>query len=195
SDAVELHAGVIFRQRRYMRLDRLQAVDIVRPFFARIFGLSKLSLHAADGSETTLTLEYRKEAEAEQLRREILYLASGAQDDPALDPAVDPADQPAAAQAPTGVPRYPYADYLTQYVQYNPHGLNEDVAPDPSNARIPTPQHPKTPPRELLTIPFGRVVGSAFVTGLGAGLISAVWAAIVGGFFLWTGTDTNAIPL
>src|SRR5699024_11886868 len=32
SDAVELHAGVIFRRRRYMRLDRLQAVDIDRPF-------------------------------------------------------------------------------------------------------------------------------------------------------------------
>src|SRR5699024_6565265 len=72
SDAVELHAGVIFRRRRYMRLDRLQAVDIDRPFFARIFGLSKLALHAADGSETTLTLEYLKETDAEQLRREIL---------------------------------------------------------------------------------------------------------------------------
>src|SRR5690625_3617223 len=68
TDAVELHAGVIFRRRRYMRLDRLQAVDIDRPFFARIFGLSKLALHAADGSETTLTLEYLKETDAEQLR-------------------------------------------------------------------------------------------------------------------------------
>ncbi|GAA2041549.1 PH domain-containing protein [Yaniella flava] len=192
SDAVELHAGVIFRQRRYMRLDRLQAVDIVRPFFARIFGLSKLSLHAADGSETTLTLEYLKEAEAEQLRREILYLASGAQDDPALDPAVDPAGEQAILQAPThGAPRYPYADYLRQYVQHNPHGLNEDVAPDPSTAPIPTPQHPKTPPRELLTIPFGRVVGSAFVTGLGTGLISGLWAAIFGGFFVWLGLQSD----
>src|SRR5699024_10767380 len=73
SDAVELHACVIFRRRRYMRLDRLQAVDIDRPLFARLFGLSKLALHAADGSETTLTLEYLKETDAEQLRREILH--------------------------------------------------------------------------------------------------------------------------
>src|SRR5690625_6220496 len=86
ADDVQLHSGVIFRRRRYMRLDRLQAVDIVRPFFARIFGLSKLSLHAADGAETTLTLEYVRETEAEQLRREILHLASGAQGDPTLDP-------------------------------------------------------------------------------------------------------------
>src|SRR5690625_6723200 len=124
TEAVELHSGVIFRQRRYMRLDRLQAVDIVRPFFARIFGLSKLSLHAADSAETTLTLEYVRESDAEQLRHEILYLASGAQGDPTLDP-TEPsvALQPAQAH----VPDYPYANYLALYVIYNPHDINVDV--------------------------------------------------------------------
>src|SRR5690625_5081627 len=189
SDAVELHAGVIFRRRRYMRLDRLQAVDIDRPFFARIFGLSKLALHAADGSETTLTLEYLKETDAEQLRREILHLASGAQDDPTLDQATD---QQAAAQH-SVAPRYPYADYLQQYVQHNPHGVPTEVPT--SGTRGPALQQPaaapKTPPRDLLTIPFSRVVGSAFVSGLYGGLGTGLFSAISVSFFVWLGIDSE----
>lgn len=203
SDAVELHAGVIFRRRRYMRLDRLQAVDIDRPFFARIFGLSKLSLHAADGAETTLTLEYVKEADAEQLRREILYLASGAQDDPQLDPTTQhtgTGEYEPQQRAGQSAPRYPYADYLRSYVQHNPHGVVEAV--DQPTGVIPastsSSQRTKTPPRQLLTIPFGRVLGSALVSGLGAGLASGIWAVIMGGFFVWIGfqadPDTDAVP-
>jgi putative membrane protein len=192
TEAVELHAGVIFRQRRYMRLDRLQAVDIVRPFFARIFGLSKLSLHAADGAETTLTLEYVRESDAEQLRHEILYLASGAQGDPTLASTEQTAaHQPAQAQAPD----YPYANYLTQYVQYNPHGLNEDVASDP----LPQQQARTSTSRELLTIPFGRVIGAALLTGLSTGVFTAMTGGVVSGFFIWLGArgegGSGAIPV
>lgn len=204
SDAVELHAGVIFRRRRYMRLDRLQAVDIVRPFFARIFGLSKLSLHAADGAETTLNLDYLKEAEAERLRREILYLASGAQDDPSLDPTSEHTGEDHSEALPSlydRAPQYPYADYLSAYVQHTPHGVIEAVSqPDGVIPRQPghTTQ-PKAPPRDLLTIPFPRVLGSAVVSGIGAGIFSGIWALVIGGFFLWFGIDgeseTSATPL
>lgn len=205
SDAVELHAGVIFRRRRYMRLDRLQAVDIDRPLFARLFGLSKLSLHAADGSETTLTLEYVKATEAEQLRREILYLASGAQDDPQPDPAVEhtgsgnfaapssTAAQPSAAPR-AAAPQYPYADYLGAYMQHNPQGISEAVSQPPGviPQQSGVAKQPKNPPRQLLTIPLSRVVGSAVVSGLGAGLASAIWALIVGGVALWIGYQNDA---
>ncbi|GAA4478936.1 PH domain-containing protein [Enteractinococcus fodinae] len=186
TEAVELHAGVIFRQRRYMRLDRLQAVDIVRPFFARIFGLSKLSLHAADGGETTLTLEYVRESDAERLRHEILYLASGAQGDPALDPTTDDAPHAAIAQ----VPHYPYDGYLAQYVQHNPHGLNEEVPADHTTRQS---------SRELLTIPFGRVIGAALLTGLSTGVFTALTGGVTTGFFIWLGArgdaDSGAIPV
>ncbi len=197
TDAVQLHSGVIFRRRRYMRLDRLQAVDIVRPFFARIFGLSKLSLHAADGAETTLTLEYVREAEAESLRREILYLASGAQDDLTLDP-TDGSQEPAALAASAQIPDYPYAEYLGQYVQYNPHGLAEQVANPhaPSTAPSTTGQ---TTSRELLTIPFGRVIGAALITGASAGIWAAIFGGGTTGFFMWLGSRSDdeslAIPL
>ena len=190
TEAVELHAGVIFRQRRYMRLDRLQAVDIVRPFFARIFGLSKLSLHAADGGDTTLTLEYVRESEAERLRHEILYLASGAQGDPALDPTTDDTGAPYAAIA--QVPHYPYEGYLAQYVQHNPNGLNEDVPADHTSRR-------SSSSRELLTIPFGRVIGAAVLTGLSTGVFTALTGGVTTGFFIWLGArgdaDSAAIPV
>lgn len=192
TDAVELHAGVIFRRRRYMRLDRLQAVDIVRPFFARIFGLSKLSLHAADGAETTLTLEYVREAEAERLRHEILHLASGAQGDPTLDPAADDTATPAPTVA--QAPEYPYTNYLTQYVQHNSHGFNEDVASD-----LTAQQSTRSSARELLTIPFGRIIGAALLTGLSTGFFTALSGGVVTGFFIWLGArnaeGATTIPL
>ena len=199
TESVELHAGVIFRQRRYMRLDRLQAVDIVRPFFARIFGLSKLSLHAADGAQTTLTLEYVRESEAEQLRHEILHLASGAQGDPALDPTdTSPggSNQPVGSALP---PDYPYAGYLPQYVQHNPHGPNADVAPaDDPLAQQPTPTRGSSA-RELLTIPFGRVIGAALLTGLSTGVFTALSGGAMTGFFIWLGTRSDggagAVPV
>ena len=193
TDAVQLHCGVIFRRRRYMRLDRLQAVDIVRPFFARIFGLSKLSLHAADGAETTLTLEYVREAEAENLRHEILYLASGAQDDPKLDPTTPgPADASAPSPA-AQAPDYPYTDYLGQYVEHNPHGVAERVA-NPHTTR--TGQAPgQVDSRELLTIPFGRVIGAALLTGAATGAWAAIFGGGTTGFFIWLGARNDAEPM
>ncbi|GAA4107043.1 PH domain-containing protein [Enteractinococcus coprophilus] len=191
SDAVQLHSGVIFRRRRYMRLDRLQAVDIVRPFFARIFGLSKLSLHAADGSETTLTLEYVRETEAERLRHEILYLASGAQDDPNLDPTGDSIEPSTQAIGPQ-LPDYPFADYLGQYVEHNPHGVPEHVA-TPHTAQPAQDNHAGS--RELLTIPFGRVIGAALLTGAATGVWTAIFGGTTTGFFIWLGARNDAEPL
>lgn len=189
-DAVQLHSGVIFRRRRYMRLDRLQAVDIVRPFFARIFGLSKLSLHAADGSETTLTLEYVREAEAERLRKEILFLASGAQDDPGLQRSrgVLTHDDVASGQPDVVAPVYPFAGYLGQYVQHNSQGLVEQVP----GAVEGVAQGVLPSSRQLLTIPFGRVIGAALITGLSVGVWAAILGGSVSGFFAWLGLRTGS---
>ena len=46
-DAVYVHSGILFRQQRKVRLDRLQAVDIVKPLLARFFGLAELKLSVA----------------------------------------------------------------------------------------------------------------------------------------------------
>ena len=77
-EEIELRQGWIFRSRRQMKYDRIQAVDLQHPFVARILGLAAVKVEAADGGESALELSYLKKRHAEQLRREILDRASGA---------------------------------------------------------------------------------------------------------------------
>ncbi|WP_454050900.1 PH domain-containing protein [Cellulomonas sp. Marseille-Q8402] len=76
-DAVHLRSGVLFRQQRQARLDRLQAVDVVQPLLARILGLSELRLEVAGGAGSAVSLAFLREADAEQLRAELLARAAG----------------------------------------------------------------------------------------------------------------------
>jgi putative membrane protein len=78
-EQVLLDTGVIFRQHRRVRYDRVQAVDIRQPLLARIFGLAELKFEAADGGETAMQLAFIKEDEARILRAEIMGRAAGIQ--------------------------------------------------------------------------------------------------------------------
>ena len=76
-DAVHLHTGVLFRQQRQARLDRLQAVDVVQPLLARMLGLSELKLEVAGGSGSDVRLAYLREGDAQRLRNTLLARAAG----------------------------------------------------------------------------------------------------------------------
>lgn len=76
-DAVQLHSGVVFRQQRQARLDRLQAVDVVQPLLGRIFGLSELKIEVAGGAGSQVKLSYLRDADAEAVRRALLASAAG----------------------------------------------------------------------------------------------------------------------
>lgn len=76
-EAVHLHSGVLFRQQRQARLDRLQAVDVVQPLLARLLGLAELRLEVAGGSGSDVRLSYLKEADAQRLRNALLARAAG----------------------------------------------------------------------------------------------------------------------
>jgi putative membrane protein len=76
-DALEQHKGVLFRQQRHARLDRLQAVDVVQPLVARIFGFAKVSIEVAGGEDSSVSLEFLRLGDAEALRNEIVALAAG----------------------------------------------------------------------------------------------------------------------
>lgn len=76
-EAVHLRTGILVRQRRQARLDRLQAVDVVRPFLGRVFGLAKLTLEVAGGAGSAVELAYLKESDADTLRAELLARAAG----------------------------------------------------------------------------------------------------------------------
>ncbi|MFB9955032.1 PH domain-containing protein [Cellulomonas denverensis] len=76
-DAVQLRTGVLFRQQRQARLDRLQAIDVRQPLLARLFGLAELRLEVAGGAGSAVPLAFLREAEADQLRADLLARAVG----------------------------------------------------------------------------------------------------------------------
>jgi putative membrane protein len=75
-EVVEVRSGILFRTNRKARLDRIQGINIVRPFFARLFGAAKLEISQA-GQDANVQLSYLASGSADELRREILRLASG----------------------------------------------------------------------------------------------------------------------
>lgn len=76
-DALQMRTGVLFRSERQARLDRLQAVDVVRPILARIFGLAELKLEVAGGGDSAVRLSLLPEDEAQALRNTLLARAAG----------------------------------------------------------------------------------------------------------------------
>ncbi|WP_346958385.1 PH domain-containing protein [uncultured Arthrobacter sp.] len=75
---VRVNTGVLFKQQRQARLDRVQAIDVVQPLLARIFGLAELRFEVADAGASAVHLAYLRADEARQLRATILAGASGA---------------------------------------------------------------------------------------------------------------------
>jgi putative membrane protein len=79
---VRINTGFLFKQQRQARLDRVQAIDIVQPLLARIFGLAELKFEVADAGESAVRLAYLRMDDARQLRATILARAAGAAADP-----------------------------------------------------------------------------------------------------------------
>lgn len=75
-DDVEVRSGVLFRTQRRAPLDRVQGVNLTRPMIARLAGMAKLEVVGA-GIDGNVKLEYLSTANAEEVRADILRLASG----------------------------------------------------------------------------------------------------------------------
>lgn len=73
-----LDSGVLQRSQRRLALSRLQSVDVVRPFVARLFGMASVRVEVAGASDSVAVVEYLPDAAAEELRAEVLSRASGA---------------------------------------------------------------------------------------------------------------------
>lgn len=100
-DAVYVHSGILFRQQRKVRLDRLQAVDIVKPLLARFFGLAELKLSVAGGGDSGARLGFLRDADANQLRNLLLARAAGVETADGTDP-VEEAPENAVLEVPVG---------------------------------------------------------------------------------------------
>ncbi|MBG6054891.1 putative membrane protein [Salinibacterium sp. CAN_S4] len=88
-EQVEVQSGVLFRTNRRGRLDRIQGVNVSRPFLARLCGAAKLEVSVA-GQNANVQLAYLGSSAADELRREILLRASGTQSAAATEGAAAP---------------------------------------------------------------------------------------------------------
>ena len=162
-DHVEVRKGIIFRSHRRAPLDRVQGVNLTRPFPARIIGLAKLEVVGA-GNDANVELEYLATPRAESVRADILRLASGAR--AARDAALNPA---AAVAAPTSA--------RAQLVGSMNAGVNGLIAGVDLADVV---------PESVVKIPTGRLVGSQLISGLlwfvffGAIFAIAIGSALIG---------------
>ncbi len=74
---VRIESGLLIRQSRRVRLDRLQAVEVRRPILARLLGLAELRLEVVGARRPEGSLAYLTETEALRLRAELLARAAG----------------------------------------------------------------------------------------------------------------------
>ena len=72
ADELRVDTGVVSRQSRRIRIDRLQGIDIVQPFVARLFGLAELRMDVAGGSSREGSLAFLPLADARQLKDTLL---------------------------------------------------------------------------------------------------------------------------
>ncbi|TFB75840.1 hypothetical protein E3O06_04155 [Cryobacterium glaciale] len=176
-EIVEVRSGVVFRSNRKARLDRVQGVNLARPFVPRLFGAARLDVTVA-GQDGNVQLAYLGSKLADDLRRDILHLASG------LRQAKRPAEDPAAIDAEwTAAP--PLIGPVNVPVAHSAFG---DVASARLTAfRTPELDPDAAPPESVVRIPPGRLIGSIVLSGFtvflllaGIGLIVSVFAGSSG---------------
>ena len=76
---LRIHEGLLWRRTRAIPLERLQAVEVVRPLLAQLTGLAELRLEVVGGGKTEAPLAYLTVAEAAPLRDRLLALAGRTQ--------------------------------------------------------------------------------------------------------------------
>nr|WP_281451195.1 PH domain-containing protein [Paenarthrobacter nitroguajacolicus] len=99
---VRVNTGFLFKQQRQARLDRVQAIDIVQPLLARIFGLAELKFEVADAGESAVRLAYLPIDQAKQLRATILARAAGVVSEPGSSQEIPEAPEHVVLSVPPG---------------------------------------------------------------------------------------------
>ncbi len=97
---LRIETGVIRRQSLRFPLTQIQAIDIVRPALARVFGLSELRLRSGGSEGGAGRLAYLTASEAESVRLQLLALARGSEATSAPDAA--PAFERVLTSVPVG---------------------------------------------------------------------------------------------
>jgi len=93
---LRIETGLLRRDSRQLPIARIQAVDLVRPFFARMLGLAEIRVRLAGSGDADGRLAYLTEAAAFALRARLLAAHHG------LDPATPEPAESVVASVGTG---------------------------------------------------------------------------------------------
>jgi putative membrane protein len=168
-EAVHERRGIVFKQQRQVRLDRLQAVDVVQPLLARLVGLSELRLEVAGGAGSGVKLSFLREAEAEALRAELLALAAGLRraEGVAAGSAGGPAVAGPTTTGPTTYPTTAGAPTIPAAIPAAGPAVGVPLG------SAPAPAFATAPERLVYELPMGRLLGSIALSG------GMVWTVLV----------------
>jgi putative membrane protein len=86
SGVLRVESGLIRRTSERFPLSQIQAIDIVRPGLARVFGLAELRIRIASGGGEAGRLAYLTIGEAEALRARLLALSRGVAEETSSTP-------------------------------------------------------------------------------------------------------------
>ncbi len=180
-EAVHLRQGIVFRQQRQARLDRLQAVDVVQPLLARLVGLSELRLEVAGGHGSAVSLSFLREDEADALRAELLALAAGLRR-PSAPPAV-----PMQLGSPDVVDRRPGGPVPAPALTDRDGAVTASTLPaspgrpavPPGRAAAPAPAFAAAPEQQVYELPMPRLLGSIVLSGGTVWLVLGIVAITV----------------
>jgi putative membrane protein len=107
ADELRVDTGVISRQSRRIRVDRLQGIDIVQPLVARLFGLAELKMDVAGGGAREGSLAFLPVREAQALRETLLARRDAVRASRSAREPSDSAGHAAEPEPPTGTPDRP----------------------------------------------------------------------------------------
>jgi putative membrane protein len=214
NEVVEVRSGVLFRTNRKARLDRIQGINIVRPFIARLFGAAKLEISQA-GHDANVQLSYLSSVAADELRREVLRRASGTRVTEVSAPGQSTAAQSTTAQSATA--QSTAAQSTTGGAAVYEQAVDQPAVDQPAvdqrsvdqrtvdqsavaptgtllgrrmtEFRAPELDPDAAPPESVVKIHLGRLFGSMF---LGTGTViavliiigAAIWISVTGRLFV-----------
>lgn len=72
-----VRSGVVIRNERRVQVSRIQAVDVMQPFAARLFSMAVLVIEVAGQSDSRVRLKFLTLADAREIRREVLARSAG----------------------------------------------------------------------------------------------------------------------
>lgn len=195
-EAVESRRGVVFRTHRRAPIERIQSVNLQRPFVARAVGLTKIDVVTA-GQGGKVELAYLGHRDAKTVREQILHRAAvrrsgGADAEDAIDAAdaagaearaAEHARREALAAAPVGPDGYVHAESGGALAARAQDFVDVDVDPAALAARA------------LVRVPVGRLVASIALSWEAVTLVAVLVAIVIGGALLEPGLILGIIPL